>query len=175
MEPSNKQNLTQERNPRRVGETLLLPFHKYCQHMALGGVWCANRNISCTPHCHCLWEITWEPHFAMIWASWHQQWCSKCQYLLASGEGGCVLVPSCRGHLLPKVISPAVSCARISAVTSHSPAPLCELIRELHLGSGCPAVNCDSHRGEPPLLSLPLLQIAATFTRWMGHAAKGNK
>lgn len=38
MEPSNKQNLTQERNPRRAGETLLLLLHKYGQHMALGGI-----------------------------------------------------------------------------------------------------------------------------------------
>lgn len=68
--------------------------------------------------------------------------------------------------------TPAVSCAPISVMTSHSPAPLCELIREPCLGLCCPAVNCDSHRSEPPLLSLPLLQIAATFTRWTGHAAK---
>lgn len=66
------------------------------------------------------------------------------------------------GYLLPKVVSPY---ARISAVTTHSPAPLCELIRELCLGLWLPAVSCGSQRSDTPLFPLPLLQIAATFTR----------
>lgn len=128
----NKQTLTQERNPRPKGETLLLPLCKYWQHTALGSTDTTRGTFLL---CHTAVSFAkWSERLILLWFR-----CPNTNSYVAKASTSWLLeyvVVLLYLSLLSvsKVMTLAMSCARISAVTDHSLVSFSELIRELHLG-----------------------------------------